>query len=281
MSITGSKATVIIIGGTSGVGLGLALKHLQLGWQVIVVGRQANKITTLNQHHPDMVTFQCDITDKSQQQELFKQLQQYYFTRLIYCAGWYVNERTQHLNQSDSSRMLAVNLQAFQRCFDWASEYLTKIQLQAETHSKIKAESRRQIITEINTHPPLSLICIASAAGLVNYPYASLYAKSKRAMIATASAYRLALAPYAIQVNCIAMGYVNTQTLRKLNQGDASHKPFIRDQQYAVQKIMQAIEANIELAVFPKRMDYLIRGLNKLPKPLLHWLMQRKLDKKT
>ena len=98
-------------------------------------------------------------------------------------------------------------------------------------------------------------------------------------MIATARAYRAALTPYDIQVTGIASGYIDTQALRDLNGGDASHKPFIMSTQTAVGYVMQAIDDNIELAIFPRSMRYLTNILNYVPKPVLNWLLRSKLDK--
>lgn len=256
---------IIVVGGTSGVGLALALHHHhQLGWQVSIVGHSATKINLINSQYPNIVTYTCDLTNSVQTQKLLDSLSSINFQRLIYSAGSYTNERVHQLNQADSDKMLAINLQAFEQVFRWASDQL-KVQNQSLDFKK-------------NDRP--SLICIASIAGIMDYPYASLYAKSKRAMIATASAYRLALAPYDIQVNCIAPGYIDTQALRDLNDGDASHKPFIMSTQTAVEHIMQAIDNDVELAIFPRPMRYITGALNHLPKPLLNWILRSKLDKK-
>jgi NAD(P)-dependent dehydrogenase (short-subunit alcohol dehydrogenase family) len=254
---------IIVVGGTSGLGLALALHHQALGWQVSVLGSNAAKIADINSQYPTIVTYACDLTDLGQTQMLLDSLSDVRFQRLIYSAGSYTNERVHHLNQADSDQMLAINLQAFEQVFRWASEQL-KQQYQSMDLTK-------------NGRP--SLICIASIAGTMDYPYASLYAKSKRAMIAIASAYRLALAPYDIQVNCIASGYMDTQALRDLNEGDASHKPFIMSTQTAVDHVIQAINDDVELAVFPRSMRYIMSILNHLPKPLLNWILRRKLDK--
>ena len=255
---------LIVIGGTSGLGLALALHHQQLGWQVSVVGHSAPKISDINSQYPNIVTYNCDLTDSVQTQKLLDSLSGISFQRLIYSAGSYTNERVHHLNQADSDKMLAINLQAFEQVFRWASEQL-KIQNQSLDFKK-------------NDRP--SLICIASIAGIMDYPYASLYAKSKRAMIAATSAYRAALAPYDIQVNCIASGYIDTQALRDLNDGDASHKPFIMSTQTAVEHIMRAIDKDVELAVFPRPIRYITGALNHLPKPVLNWILRSKLDQK-
>ena len=259
---------IIVIGGTSGLGLALALHHQQLGWQVSVMGHNAAKIEHLNSQHPNIMTYTCDLTDSTQTQKLLDSLSEISFQRLIYSAGSYSNERVHQLNQADSDKMLVINLQAFEQVFRWASEQL-KYQRKHQNQSIDFTKSGRS-----------SLICVASIAGTMDYPYASLYAKSKRAMIATASAYRLALAPYDIQVNCIASGYIDTQALRDLNDGDASHKPFIMSTQTAVKYIMRAIDKDVELAVFPRSMRYITSALNHLPKPLLNWILRSKLDKK-
>ena len=260
---------IIVVGGTSGLGLALALHHQQLGWQVSVVGHNAAKIEHVNSQHPNIMTYSCDLTDSVQTQNLLDSLAGISFQRLIYSAGSYSNERVHQLNQADSDKMLAINLQAFEQVFRWASEQL-KHQSKLQNKSMIFTKSGKP-----------SLICIASIAGTMDYPYASLYAKSKRAMIATASAYRLALAPYHIQVNCIASGYIDTQALRDLNDGDASNKPFIMSTKKAIDHIMQAINDDIELAIFPRSMRYITRALNQLPKPVLNWILRNKLDKKS
>ena len=163
------------------------------------------------------------------------------------------------LDQQSSDQMLAINLQAFQETFSWASEQL----------KAYKAVHQQ----------PAELITIASIAGLLDYPYSSLYAQSKRAMISTASAYRSALAPYDIDVITIAPGYINTAMLRSLNDGDASHKPFIISEEQAIEHILKAITDKAALSVFPSKMKFLVKGLSLLPKPILGWLMLKSLDK--
>lgn len=267
---TSSIPHLIVVGGTSGIGLALARRHQLQGWRVSVVGHNQEKIKTLNQSHPDMITYSCDLAHDIERRKLLQQLSEVDFQRLIYSAGSYFNERIHTLDRVQSDQMLAINLQAFEHVFYWAS-------------TQLKRQIEEQPVTCPATHtvsdPKLGLICIASIAGVLDYPYASLYAKSKSAMIATASAYRCAMQPFNIQVTCIASGYIDTQALRDLNKGDASHKPFIMSTEHAVDNIMQAISEDTELAIFPWPMRYITRILNRLPKPVLHRLLRSKLDK--
>ena len=124
------------------------------------------------------------------------------------------------------------------------------------------------------------MVCIASSAGLLDYPYASLYAQCKRAMLSCADAYRTALTPFGIRVLAVAPGYVDTAALRALNGGDARHKPVLVSEERAVAEILAALSAGRDTLVFPRRMRLLLALCALLPKPLLAWAMRRKLDKK-
>jgi hypothetical protein len=70
-------------------------------------------------------------------------------------------------------------------------------------------------------------------------------------------------------VTAIVPGYVDTAKLRALNQGDASHKPFILSEAQAVAQITLAIRLRRAVHVFPWQMRWLVALLNGLPRRLL------------
>ena len=242
------KRYCVIIGGTSGIGLALAKEHLARSWCVIVVGHCPIKIHALKRQYQDnhsMIIVQYDITKYTQRQQLFDELSAYLVSRVIYSAGIYHNERKYVLSATQSSEILSVNLQAFQAVFDWAGE-------------KLKQATGDRC-----------LVAIASVAGLLTFNQMSLYARCKRAMIETSLCYKMALQPFEIDVCCIASGYVDTQRLRELNQGNANHKPFLCSEHRAVQEIFYAITHKKALHIFPKPMKWLIKTLGVLPPSLL------------
>ncbi len=252
---------VIIMGGTSGIGLALARHYLSgylnQSWQVTLVGHSLDKLASLAQEFKDNSCVQllrCDLTCASERERLFTTLYHTPFCHFIYSAGWYFNERKQYLTPSDSERMLAINLQAFELCFLWASERLKYWQTVYPTK-------------------PYHLISIASIAGMFDFPQSSLYAKCKRSMIISCQSYYQALAPFYIGVTCIASGYVDTAQLRHLNQGSAKHKPFLISQERAVNEIMHAVAHHIPLHIFPKPMKYIAQLFNLLPKSMLSHIM--------
>lgn len=242
----------VIIGGTSGIGLALARWHLTQGWQVSIVGSNEEKIAHLTHkfHRQNLNILKYNLENHQEVLHLLTHLNNMTIHRVIYSAGIYYNERKHHLTPKESAKLLKINLQTFQEIFFYLSEQL-KIQ---QTKSQ--------------------MIAIASVAGLLDFDGSSLYAQCKKSMIHHCQAYRTVLSCFDIEVICIASGYINTQKLQELNQGGATHKPFIISEAQAVIEILHAIDNNIALHIFPKPMKYTIRCLSLLPKPILSRVMR-------
>lgn len=60
-----TQQTVLITGGTSGIGLALARTFLDAGNRVIVTGRDADKLAALRAAHPEVVAESVDMTDRT------------------------------------------------------------------------------------------------------------------------------------------------------------------------------------------------------------------------
>ena len=58
--------TILITGGSAGIGLAFALKFLELGNQVIVTGRRQSALDDLKRIHPKLLTIQSDVADPAQ-----------------------------------------------------------------------------------------------------------------------------------------------------------------------------------------------------------------------
>src|SRR6184192_4387079 len=64
MKITGR--TILITGGSAGIGLAFALKFLELGNQVIVTGRRQTVLHEVKAKYPKLHTIQGDVADPAQ-----------------------------------------------------------------------------------------------------------------------------------------------------------------------------------------------------------------------
>jgi uncharacterized oxidoreductase len=72
MRLTGR--TILITGGSAGIGLAFALKFLELGNEVIVTGRRQSALDVVKAQHPKLHTIQSDVADPAQIAALAEQV---------------------------------------------------------------------------------------------------------------------------------------------------------------------------------------------------------------
>jgi len=63
--------TILITGGTSGIGLAFAEEFLKLGNKVVICGRRQDRLDTLAEKHPGLITKACDVSLEIDRKELF------------------------------------------------------------------------------------------------------------------------------------------------------------------------------------------------------------------
>lgn len=237
---------ILIVGGTSGIGLALARHYLERGEEVAICGRAVQRVPSdLPGQYPLLRCYQLDIADRPALAQAINDFSDHGLDLLIVTAGIYFNTRSHRLDAKDTVRMLQTNVSGLAHAFELAAE-------------KMLAQQSGQ------------LVAISSIAGLLHdYPGASLYSATKRSVLSLCDTYRIALKPFSIAVTAIVPGYVDTAKLRALNNGDASRKPFIVSEAQAVDKIVAAIALRRAVLIFPWQMRWLIALLNRLPRQLL------------
>jgi len=239
--------SVMIIGGTSGIGLGLAQYYWAQGARVAVCGRHPEKLDGVPFARDSRVSVRaCDIAERAAVARAVAEVAEAAgIDLLIVTAGQYTDAVTIARDRSSTLPVLRVNVGGLDNAFSAAADAMM-----ARDGGKGRGH----------------LVAVASIAGLQDeYPNGSLYSASKRAAIAICDAYRKALAPFGIAVTVIVPGYVDTARLRELNHGDASRKPFLMSEAEAVQRIAAAIARRDERCVFPWQMHVLVKLFNLLP----------------
>lgn len=233
---------IMVIGGTSGIGLALAQHYADRGAELALCGRDAGR---LDGHplgrDPRVRAWSLDIRDRDAVERAVRDFGAGGIDVLIVTAGQYADAAGLAHSPALGPALVQTNIAGLVHAFEAAAAVMRR-----QGHGQ--------------------LVAVASIAGLLKeYEGGSLYAASKRAAIAICDTYRKALAPYGIAVTTLVPGYVDTARLRELNGGDASAKPFLMSEQAAVARMVEAIDARVARRVFPLRLHLLVRLFNLLP----------------
>ncbi|MBA3872033.1 MAG: SDR family NAD(P)-dependent oxidoreductase [Anaerolineae bacterium] len=70
MELSGN--TVLVTGGASGIGLGLAEQFVQVGSTVIICGRREDKLKEAQAKYPQLQIYVCDVADSNERVALFE-----------------------------------------------------------------------------------------------------------------------------------------------------------------------------------------------------------------
>jgi short-subunit dehydrogenase len=246
--LDGTPMRVLIVGGSSGIGLALAQHYAQQGAEVAICGRAIERVPdSLRAQYPQLKLYQLDIADKVALARAVSDVSAGGLDLLIVTAGIYYNSRSQQLDADSTLHMLRTNVSGLAHALELAAA---------------------QMLAQGYGH----LVAVSSIAGLLHdYPGASLYSATKRSVLNLCETYRVALRPFSIAVTAIVPGYVDTAKLRALNNGDARAKPFLISEAQAVEQIVDAIRQRQAVRVFPWQMHCLIALLNCLPRWVLIW----------
>ncbi len=122
--------TVIVVGGTSGIGLEIARALLDLGAQVAVVGRTSQKCLDaqrmLSQKDPSVRAYQADVVDETALADCFAAVNSAYgkIDGLVYSAGINHIEGLDTIAQEDFDRVMDVNFKGMVLSCKLAGKYM-------------------------------------------------------------------------------------------------------------------------------------------------------------
>ena len=215
MDLSGNK--IFITGGTSGIGLALAQKFLELDNIVIVCGRNLKKINEVKKKYPKIHVLRCDISDEKQVLSTFKTIKEKFGNINILVNNAGVQEKDSFLRDKNIIKS-------------------------AQSQIKINFESPVRLskifLEMLIKNPNSAIINISSAVAYEPIPSIPIYCATKSALNSFSRSLRYQLKNSRIKVFCVFPPRVDTK-INKIIGTDKGISP-----EKAAKKIICGLKRN-------------------------------------
>jgi uncharacterized oxidoreductase len=168
-----SENTILITGGGTGIGLGLAGAFAERGNEVIICGRRQQKLDEACRQFPGLRAYRCDVSDAADRQRLFD---------AITADGLVIN--------------VLINNAACMRPYDFTQpEALNAAGMQQDISANLVApiELVRLFLPMLRTREHATVINVVSPGGVVPVARFPIYCASKAALISFGNSLRYQL----------------------------------------------------------------------------------------
>lgn len=233
------KMNIFITGGSSGMGMSLAIAYAKLGHNVAICGRRnIEELSDLFNIH-SIKYYQVDVADLNQLEAALNDfiINYHSIDLAIAAAGISSGKKTRLPNFDRYREMININVLGVINFFDIVSKIMLK---QKSGH----------------------LVAIASVSGLNALPAVAGYSASKAAVIRLCEGLSIDLAKDNIDVTCLLPGWVKTP-LVEINHHPM---PFLLDLEEATKLMMRAISLKKRYYAFPWPMAVITKVLSILPR---------------
>ena len=186
------KKTILITGGTSGIGLALATELLALGNTVIITGRDLAKLTQTKNALPKLHIFQSDVTDIDSIKILFDTLIKQFPNLDIL------------INNAGIMRKLPIN----------EPRALDDVTREIDTNLSGPVRMIQQFLPHLKTRKDAAIINVSSGLAFIPYPVSPVYSATKAALHSFTQSLRIQLEGTNVTVIELAPPPVETPLLR-------------------------------------------------------------------
>lgn len=239
---------VFIVGGSSGIGLSLAKRYASLGNEVAICGTNEEKLRKIKESGVNIKIYKADVRNKEELKSVIDDFSKGDLDLIINSAGVYTNNRTAKLTDEQAYAMIDINLTGTLNTFEAVRDMMFK-----------------------NNKGHIAIV--SSVAGLLDYPKASVYARTKMTIMGVCETYRAFFRNYNVNITTIVPGYIATDKLKSLRKDDITNKPTVLSEEQSTDIIIKAIEEKKEKIIYPLSMKILISIITKLPKKVLTYIL--------
>lgn len=227
-----------IIGASSGIGEALAYALIERGARLILSARREELLQNITSQYPSASALPFDIKNEQAWRVAEQSIKAKFdgLDLIIFCAARYQPERSWELRMQDVQQTIATNLNAVYQG------------LCTQVPAMIAQGSG-------------GIAIIASVAGYVGLPNASVYGPSKAALINLSELLYADLHPQNINVYLINPGFVSTELTAK----NHFFMPAIQTPKQAAHAILLGMEKGQFEIHFPRRFTYCLKLLQMLP----------------
>jgi len=245
MSYDWTNKVVLITGASSGIGRGLALELAKRGAHLGLVARRNDLldeiVSEIEKQPGKALALAADVQDPSAMRTAADRLRAEFgpIDLLIANAGIGTTTDAAELDATEVARIFGVNVVG-------------------------AASSVAAVVPEMVERGSGHLVAISSLAAYRGIPKSASYGASKAALSLFFESLRLDLQPRGIDVTIIHPGFIKTP----LTAGREALMPFLMELDYAVAKIITAIEKKRKSYAFPWQLASLVRLGMLMPIPM-------------